>query len=74
MNDNNGSLTRFNGERMNWKTWKKQKNGYKIINEEEFEGYEGIPNPRERDRVTQQYTAQANDPRPCIRRTLTRPA
>ena len=25
-------------ERKEWKTWKKQRNGYKIINEEQFEG------------------------------------
>ena len=42
MNDKTAGLTRFNGERKHWKTWKKQRNGYKIINEEEFEGYDGI--------------------------------
>ena len=53
MTDNNGSLTRFNGERKNWKTFKKQMKGHKIINEDKYEGYEGIPDPRKRDRVTQ---------------------
>jgi len=37
MTDNNGSSTRFNGERQNWKTSKKQMKGHKII--------EGIPVP-----------------------------
>ena len=62
MTDDSSKLARFNGERKDWKTWKKQRNGYKIINEEEFEGYEGIPDPRKRDRVTTQYEAQAKDP------------
>ena len=62
MNDKTAGLTRFNGERKHWKTWKKQRNGYKIINEEEFEGYDGIPDPRQRDRVTAAYAAQADDP------------
>ena len=62
MNDKTAGLTRFNGERKHWKTWKKQRNGYKIINEEEFEGYGGIPDPRQRDRVTAAYVAQADDP------------
>ena len=62
MTDNNGSLTRFNGERKNWKTFKKQMKGHKIINEDKYEGYEGIPDPRKRDRVTRQYEAQADDP------------
>jgi len=62
MNDKTAGLTRFNGERKHWKTWKKQRNGYKIINEEEFEGYDGIPDPRRRDRVTAAYVAQADDP------------
>ena len=54
MTDNNEeSLTRFNGERQNWKTFKKQVKGHKIINEEKYEDYEGIADPRNRDRVTQ---------------------
>merc|ERR1712137_139187 len=49
MNDKTAGLTRFNGEHKHWKTWKKQRNGYKIINEEEFEGYDGIPDPRHKE-------------------------
>ena len=59
MNDKTAGLTRFNGERKHWKTWKKQR---KIINEDEFEGYDGIPDPRRRNRPTAAYVAQADDP------------
>ena len=37
MTDQSSKLASFNGERKDWKTWKKQRSGYKIINEEEFE-------------------------------------
>ena len=33
MTDNNGRLARFNAERKNWKTFKKQMKRHKIINE-----------------------------------------
>ena len=55
MTDQSSKLASFNGERKEWKTWKKQRNGYKIINEGQFEGYAGIPDPRKRGRVTQQH-------------------
>jgi len=59
MADDN-KLVKWTGEQKDWKGYAKQKKGYKLRNEDDFAGYEGIPDPRKRDRVTQRYQVAAD--------------
>ena len=59
MADDN-KLVKWTGEQKDWKGYAKQIKGYKIRNEDDFKGYEGIPDPRKRDRVTQRYQVAAD--------------
>ena len=45
------NLAIFSGERKDWQTWKKQRGGFKLIHDDDFDGYEGIPDPSKRERV-----------------------
>ena len=59
MADDN-KLVKWTGEQKDWKGYAKQIKGHKIRNEDDFEGYDGIPDPRKRGRVTQRCQVAAD--------------
>ena len=65
MTDDAPVLSEFDGQRTSWRTFKKQRNGFKKLHKIFFKGYANIPDPRKRDRVTTAYTVdedEDNDP------------
>lgn len=65
MSDDVPELQVFDGKRTNWRTFKKQRNGFKKLNKNFFKGYAGVRDPKKRDRVTVAYTVaddEENDP------------
>ena len=66
MSDDNVKIASFDGQQVNWKKWKKQRNGFKKLHSKFFgKGYIGIPDPSKRDRITEEYVVadnQENDP------------
>ena len=69
-------MASFDGERETYRDYKSKREGFKVINKQQFKGYFGVPRPHDRERVTQPYTVaddQQNDPtgaRPGARVTI----
>ena len=65
MSEDTPKLAEFSGQRKDWRTWQKQRNGFKKLNRTFFKGYAGVPDPSKRDRVARAYTVdddEHNDP------------
>ena len=61
MSGSEHKLKEFDGERSNWKNFKKRCDGFKKVHDEQYDHYDGIPRPSTRARITTAYTVDDDD-------------